>query len=70
MGLDFTYAVQWQPSGLADAFLIGKEFVADSSVTMTLGDNIFYERGLINILQIAVKLKYTALYKLLKSVKD
>ena len=60
-GLDFTYAVQEQPRGLADAFLIGKEFIADSSVAMTLGDNIFYGRGLINILQSAAKLKHGAL---------
>jgi len=60
-GLDFTYAVQEQPRGLADAFLIGKEFIADSSVAMTLGDNIFYGRGLINILQSAAKLKHGAI---------
>jgi len=60
-GLDFTYAVQEQPRGLADAFLIGKEFIADSPVAMTLGDNIFYGRGLINVLQSAAKLKHGAL---------
>lgn len=60
-GLDFTYAVQEQPRGLADAFLIGKEFIADSTVAMTLGDNIFYGRGLIDILQSAAKLKHGAL---------
>jgi len=60
-GLDFTYAVQEQPRGLADAFLIGKEFVADSPVAMTLGDNIFYGSGLIDILQSAAKLKHGAL---------
>ena len=60
-GLDFTYAVQEQPRGLADAFLIGKEFIPDSPVAMTLGDNIFYGRGLISILQSAAKLKHGAL---------
>ena len=60
-GLDFTYAVQEQPRGLADAFIIGKEFIADSPVAMTLGDNIFYGRGLINILQSVAKLKHGAL---------
>jgi len=60
-GLDFTYAVQEQPRGLADAFIIGKEFIADSPVAMTLGDNIFYGRGLVNILQSAAKLKHGAL---------
>lgn len=57
MGLDFTYAFQEQPRGLADVFLIGKEFIANSPVAMTSGDNIFYGRGLIDILQSAAKLK-------------
>jgi len=60
-GLDFTYAVQKQPRGLADAFIIGREFIADSPVALTLGDNIFYGRGLIDILQSAAKLKHGAL---------
>jgi glucose-1-phosphate thymidylyltransferase len=60
-GLNFTYAVQKQPRGLADAFIIGKEFIADSPVALTLGDNIFYGRGLIDILQSAAKLKHGAL---------
>jgi glucose-1-phosphate thymidylyltransferase len=60
-GLDFTYAVQEQPRGLADAFIIGKDFIADSPVAMTLGDNIFYGRGLVDILQSAAKLKRGAL---------
>ncbi len=60
-GLNFTYAVQEQPKGLADAFIIGKEFIADSPVAMTLGDNIFYGRGLIEILQSAAKLTHGAL---------
>jgi len=60
-GLDFTYAVQEQPRGLADAFLVGKDFVADSPVAMTLGDNIFYGRGLIDTLKSAAKLTHGAL---------
>ncbi len=60
-GLDFTYAIQEQPRGLADAFLLGKEFIADSPVAMTLGDNIFYGRGLIDILKSAAKLQHGAL---------
>jgi glucose-1-phosphate thymidylyltransferase len=59
-GLDFQYAVQDEPRGLADAFLIGKDFIGDSSVAMTLGDNIFYGRGLIEILQGAAKLSHGA----------
>jgi glucose-1-phosphate thymidylyltransferase len=60
-GLDFTYAIQEQPRGLADAFILGKEFIADSPVAMTLGDNIFYGRGLIDILKSAAKLQHGAL---------
>ena len=45
-GVEFTYAVQPRPEGLAQAFLIGKEFIGDSSVAMVLGDNIFYGANL------------------------
>lgn len=55
-GLDFVYAEQENPSGLAEAFIIAEEFIGDSSVAMTLGDNIFYGRGLIEMLQQASKL--------------
>jgi len=60
-GLDFQYAVQEDPRGLAEAFLIGKDFIGNSSVAMTLGDNIFYGRGLIEILQGATKLEKGAM---------
>jgi glucose-1-phosphate thymidylyltransferase len=40
-GARFSYAVQKEPKGLADAFIIGKNFIGDDSVTMILGDNIF-----------------------------
>ncbi len=40
-GAHFSYAVQKEPRGLADAFIIGKDFIGDDSVTMILGDNIF-----------------------------
>ncbi len=45
-GLSFTYAVQPVPRGLADAFLVGKEFLAGESVCLILGDNIFFGHGL------------------------
>lgn len=45
LGMQITYAVQDQPRGLADAFIIGEEFIGDDSVCLVLGDNIFYGYG-------------------------
>ena len=50
-GLKFEYAEQAEPRGLADAFLVGREFIGESSVCLTLGDNIFYGEGLGSLLQ-------------------
>lgn len=44
-GLSLSYAVQEQPNGLAEAFLIGEEFIGADQVALVLGDNIFYARG-------------------------
>jgi glucose-1-phosphate thymidylyltransferase len=44
-GLQFTYAAQAQPNGLAQAFVIGEKFIGESSVALVLGDNIFYGSG-------------------------
>lgn len=50
-GCNFQYAVQEQPNGLAEAFLIGKDFIGDEKVALILGDNIFYGSGLAEKLQ-------------------
>src|SRR5256885_16720790 len=44
-GLRFSYAEQAQPNGLAEAFIIGADFVGDDDVALVLGDNIFYGQG-------------------------
>jgi glucose-1-phosphate thymidylyltransferase len=50
-GVSFTYAVQPKPEGLAQAFLIGKEFIGKAPVALVLGDNIFYGANLRNLLK-------------------
>ena len=51
LGCRFEYAIQEHPNGLAEAFIIGKEFVGDDKVALVLGDNIFYGTGLAELLQ-------------------
>jgi len=60
-GLKFEYAEQAEPRGLADAFLVGREFIGDSSVCLTLGDNIFYGEGLSSLLQNCASLQEGAM---------
>lgn len=51
LGCRFEYAVQEHPNGLAEAFIIGREFVGQDKVALILGDNIFYGTGLVELLQ-------------------
>ena len=55
LGLNIEYAVQEQPNGLAEAFIIGEEFIGDDKVALVLGDNIFYGYGFSERLQNAVE---------------
>jgi len=51
IGCNFTYIPQYEPNGLAQAFVLGEEFIGDDSVALVLGDNIFYGNGLRELLQ-------------------
>ncbi|MBR1158851.1 MULTISPECIES: glucose-1-phosphate thymidylyltransferase RfbA [Bradyrhizobium] len=53
MGVRFAYATQETPRGLADAFIVGRDFIGDDSVALVLGDNIFYGHGLPSMLSAA-----------------
>ncbi len=54
LGIDISYTVQPSPDGLAQAFIIGEEFIGDSNVCLVLGDNIFYGQGFTPLLRQAV----------------
>ncbi len=51
LGCTFEYAVQDAPNGLAEAFIIGEEFIGEDTVTLILGDNLFYGNGFTQLLQ-------------------
>lgn len=53
LGMNFSYKVQEQPNGLAEAFILGEDFIGNDSVCLILGDNIFYGAGLSQLLQSA-----------------
>jgi len=57
IGLSFYYAVQDKPRGLADAFIVGEEFIGNDKVCLILGDNIFYGQGLTGMLKKAASLE-------------
>ena len=51
LGMRFAYAVQEEPRGLADAFIIGAEFIGEDAVALVLGDNIFYGQSFSRVLK-------------------
>ncbi len=61
IGLSITYAVQEQPNGIAEAFIIGEQFIGNSKVALILGDNIFYGSNFGNMLMKATEISKGAL---------
>jgi len=57
LGMKFEYAIQEQPRGLADAFIIGEEFIGDDNVALVLGDNIFYGQSFSKLLKTVAERK-------------
>lgn len=60
-GISLSYKIQPSPDGLAQAFLLGEEFIGDDSVCLILGDNIFYGQGFTPLLQSSAQLKSGAI---------
>jgi glucose-1-phosphate thymidylyltransferase len=60
LGVSFSYREQEQPRGIAEAFILGREFIGNDSVCLILGDNIFYGTGLWGILREAAQLRVGA----------
>ena len=61
LGLSLSYTIQEHPNGLAEAFILGEDFIGNDPVALVLGDNIFYGQGLSKLLQDAVKLESGAI---------
>ena len=55
LGINLSYAIQNEPKGIAEAFIIGRDFIGNSSVSLILGDNIFWGQGLTPMLEEAKK---------------
>ena len=68
LGCTFSYEVQLEPNGLAEAFIIGADFIGNDSVALVLGDNIFYGNGLSKLLQQQTSLSGGSIFAY--SVKD
>lgn len=60
LGLTLSYAIQEHPKGLADAFIVGEQFIDQQPVAMILGDNLFFGQGLSKVLETATQLKHGA----------
>ena len=61
LGMKLHYAVQEAPRGLAEAFIIGEEFIGEDSVALVLGDNVFYGKGFTGTLRLASQIKEGAI---------
>ncbi|MGO0906044.1 glucose-1-phosphate thymidylyltransferase RfbA [Clostridioides difficile] len=61
LGIRLTYKIQEEPKGLAEAFIIGEDFIGKDRVALVLGDNVFYARGFSEMLQNAVDIKSGAI---------
>lgn len=62
LGCNFEYEVQEEPNGLAEAFIIGEEFIGDDKVALALGDNIFYGNGLGSLLRSKIDINGAAIF--------
>jgi glucose-1-phosphate thymidylyltransferase len=60
-GVRFTYAEQERPGGIAQAFLVGRDFIGDSPVALVLGDNLFHGHGLVEVMQRCARLEEGAI---------
>ena len=60
LGLKIEYKIQTEPRGLADAFIVGEDFIGDDTCSLILGDNIFYGHGLTEFVQRAARIKIGA----------